>query len=216
MKSAFAGFALLALAACASPPVDENHPYQDYLLRKNLELPAPDSFDHCRAYGCQARDRVSLNKTEWAKVRQCFRNVRTAAGERAAISRAVGLLERQVGAKTGTSGDLGGTFRETGAYQLDCVDESTNTTSYLAMMQNDRLLKFHTLQSPTYRTPMTTMGNGKYWPHFTAVLTENKTRTAWAVDSWARDNGYRADIMKLEQWVRGEGPGEASDPRPKD
>lgn len=216
MKTAFAGFVLLALSACASPPVDENHPYQEYLLRKNLEMPSPDSFDHCRAYGCQARDRISLNKKEWSAVRQCFRGVKNPASERMAMSRAVGLLEREIGPKTGTSGDLGGTFRQTGPYQLDCVDESTNTTTYLAMMQNDKLLKYHSLQSPTYRTPMTTAGNGKYWPHFTAVVTEKKTNMAWAVDSWARDNGYRADIMPLDQWVRGEGPGESSDPKPKD
>lgn len=196
---------LVALTACASPPVDESRTYQDFFDSKGLSQPTPKSFQHCRGYGCVIRDDVSLTKEEWALVRRLLGTVNSATTERKAVSKAIGRLERIVGPKTGTDGDIGGTFRQTGADQMDCVDESTNTTTYLAMMQNDRLLKFHQVQQPTYRTPMTTMGTGKYWPHFTAVMTDKKTGVAWAVDSWARDNGFPAEIIPLKDWVDGAG-----------
>lgn len=138
-------------------------------------------------------------------MRQIFSVVRSAPAERVAIGNAIGRLERIVGPKTHTDGDIGGTFRKTGEDQMDCVDESTNTTIYLVMMQNDRLLKFHRVQQPIYRTPMTTMGTGKYWPHFTAVVTDNTTHIAWAVDSWARDNGFPAEVLPLRDWIDGAG-----------
>jgi hypothetical protein len=205
VRFALAALALLSLAACASPPVDERNTYQDFLSSKNLELPKPEHFQHCRGYGCVIRDDAQLSDTEWNAVRRIFDGVNSAAAERIATGKAIGLLERMVGPKTHTDGDLGGTFRETGREQMDCVDESTNTTMYLAMLQNDRLLKFHRVQRPTYRTPMSTMGTGKLWPHFTAVMIDKKTRIAWAVDSWARDNGFPAEIIPLKDWINGAG-----------
>lgn len=205
MRFALAVFALLFLAACASPPVDERRGYEDFLSSRDLKLPRPESFQHCRGYGCVIRDDVTLSKKEWASVRRVFNDVNSAAAERVATGNAIGLLERIVGPKTQTDGDLGGTFRETGAAQMDCVDESTNTTIYLSMLQKNRLLKFHKVQQPTYRTPMSTMGTGKFWPHFTAVMTENKTHVAWAVDSWARDNGFPAEVLPLKDWINGAG-----------
>lgn len=216
MRALLPFLALPLLAACVSPPPSDQHPYEDYLRKRDLTLPRPDDFQHCRAYGCAIRDRVSLDKREWNAVRKNFRGVKTAPAERLAIAKAVGQLERTIGPITNTNDDLGGTFRRTGADQMDCVDESLNTTMYLAMMENDHLLKFHQVRQPAFRTPMATMGNGKFWPHFTAVITDNKTDIAWAVDSWARDNGYRADVLPLSDWSRGLGPGEDSDPRPKD
>lgn len=205
MRRSLAILALLSLAACASPPVDEHRTYQDFLNSKNLVQPQPKHFQHCRGYGCVIRDDVSLSAQEWNVVRGNFSNINSAQAERVAIANAVGQLERIVGPKTHTDGDVGGTFRQTGGDQMDCVDESTNTTIYLSMLQNDHLLKFHRVQQPTYRTPMSTMGSGKFWPHFTAVMTDNKTHVAWAVDSWARDNGFPAEVLPLKAWVNGAG-----------
>ncbi|MDB5490471.1 MAG: hypothetical protein JWO78_320 [Micavibrio sp.] len=205
MRFVLAACILLSLTACAAPPVDERNTYETFLNSRNLSLPRPDHFQHCRGYGCVIRDDVTLSKAEWDAVTGVFRGVNSAADERVATGKAIGLLERIVGPKTGTDGDLGGTFRETGEKQMDCVDESTNTTMYLAMLQNDLLLKFHRVQRPTYRTPMSTMGTGKFWPHFTAVMTDKKTHAAWAVDSWARDNGFPAEILPLNDWVNGAG-----------
>ena len=85
------------LSACAATPPDEPHPYQDYLDHKGLELPKPESFDHCRGYGRAFRDRVSLGAQEWKKITKLFAKAKTAEDERAALSQAVATLEQIVG-----------------------------------------------------------------------------------------------------------------------
>lgn len=202
----------LTLAACAGSMPDEPYPYQDYLNQKELEVPDPDDFQHCRGYGCAFRDRVSLDRKEWQQVQNQFRDATTPEKERQAISRTIGMLEQKIGAKTGTSGDIAGTFGEVGTYQLDCVDESTNTTIFLAMLEKQKLLKFHKVSAPTTRTPITGMAGGRFWPHQTAVIFEIPSKEPYAVDSWFRDNGFPADIVRLDDWVYGWGPEDALNP----
>lgn len=194
------------LSACAAPPPGQPHPYEGYLNQKGIELPRPEEFQHCRGYGCAIRDRVSLNKKEWKQVAQNFKKVKTAEQERAAISRSIGWFERNVGEKTGTSVDVAGTFSKVGKFQLDCVDESTNTTIYLSMLEQKKLLKFHKVSRPTSRGPLTGMAHGRFWPHFTAVIYDAETGQPYAVDSWFRDNGQPADIVTIREWIYGWGP----------
>lgn len=197
----------VALGACAAAPAPgEPHPYEDYLNHKELQLPNPDRFQHCSAYGCAIKQQVSLTKTEWTRIAAPFKGVRSAAAERKAISKAIGEMEKIVGAKTATQTDVAGTFDKTGRGQLDCVDESTNTTITLAMMEDKKLLKFHRVSAPLARTLATTLGNGILWPHQTAVIYQNDTGISYAVDSWFRDNGSPADIVVTSDWVYGWSP----------
>ncbi|MBI2233552.1 MAG: hypothetical protein HYU57_00805 [Micavibrio aeruginosavorus] len=196
------------LSACAATPPDEPYAYQKYLESKDLRMPAAESFDHCRGYGCAYRDNVALSDTEWGKIAHPFRKATTAEAEREAISQAIAELEQIVGEKTGTSGDIAGTFGKVGTHQLDCVDESTNTTIYLAVMDKKGLIKHHSISGPTTRTPFTGMAQGRFWPHQTAVIFDNKTNAAYAVDSWFRDNGAPADVVPLHDWLYGWGPQE--------
>ncbi|MGZ9107435.1 MAG: hypothetical protein ACXW4B_01295 [Micavibrio sp.] len=200
---------MIALSACAGSMPDQPHPYQDYLNQKNLGLPETDDFQHCRGYGCAFRDRVSLDKNEWRQVKGQFRNVKNADQERQAIGRTIGMLEQKIGVKTNTAGDIAGTFDNVGKYQLDCVDESTNTTIYLALLEKHKLLQFHKVSAPTTRTPFTGMASGRFWPHQTAVIFETASGQGYAVDSWYRDNGFPADIVKLDDWLYGWGPDDA-------
>lgn len=197
----------LLLAACtAAPAPGDPHPYEDYLNHKELQLPNPDHFQHCSAYGCVTKQDVSLTKKEWARIAAAFKGVKSAAAERKAISKAVGEMEKIVGTKTATETDVAGTFDQIGRGQLDCVDESTNTTITLAMMEDKKLLKYHRVSAPLARTLATTLGNGILWPHQTAVIYENDTGTAYAVDSWFRDNGFPADVVATSDWIYGWSP----------
>jgi hypothetical protein len=116
------------------------------------------------------------------------------------------MLEQKIGAKTNTANDVAGTFGTVGKYQLDCVDESTNTTIFLALLEKNKLLKFHKVSAPMARTPFTGLAGGRFWPHQTAVIFENASGQAYAVDSWFRDNGFPADIVNLNDWLYGWGP----------
>ena len=194
---------LLALCACAGDIPGGPRPYNTYLQKYDLPMPSGRSFEHCRGYGCTYRDPVTFSKTEWRQVRNYFNAAASPRAERNAIAKSIGYLERQSGKKTGTSGDIAGTFTETGDYQLDCVDESSNTTLYLIMMEQDKLLKHHRVSAPAIRTAGTAAGNGFLWPHQSAVIFENKSSTGYAVDSWYRNNGAPADIVALDEWAKG-------------
>ncbi len=198
---------ILLLAACQTTSGAGNG-YQAYLDRKGLSAPTQERFPHCRAYGCHIVDSIQLTAQDWSAIAAPFTNIQTAEEERQSIAAAIGLFEQKVGARNGTSADKRGTFSGVGAgnTQHDCVDESVNTTIYLALLAQQNLIKFHTVASPVSRTPATTILSGKLWPHQTAVVIEKETGQRFAIDSWFHDNGAAAEIISLNQWYRGWNP----------
>jgi len=188
---------LLLLTACTTqaPSLDI------YLTHKGLEKPSKTTFQHCQGYGCKIIKPVALSKAEWKKIDKFFSPApKTAAAERHILSAVIGHFETLVGAKTGTSQDKAGTFGTLGDAQLDCVDESTNTSIYLTLLAQRGLLRFHTIEAPTMRLPIIHAGR---WPHQTAVIHETLTGERFAVDSWFHDNGAPADIIPLNLWKDG-------------
>ena len=189
---------VLFLTACGGGPAES---YQGYLAGRKVAQPERAKIAHCFAYGCQKISHVSLTDKEWKHIARIFKpKAKTSEAERKQIAKAIGLFERIIGPKDGTQGDIAGTFRETGPHQLDCVDESTNTTSYLALLESEGLLRFHQVNGPTMRVPIIHAGR---WPHQTAVITDTTTSTPYAVDSWFQDNGSDADIIDLKTWKDG-------------
>ena len=90
-------------------------------------------------------------------------------------------------------------MRGHGPYQLDCIDETVNTSLYLRFFDEKGLLKFHTIATPA-RRGMFIDGS---WPHNTAVVTDNKTGAQYAIDSWYGNNGDLPDIVPLQEWLDG-------------
>lgn len=196
---------LLLLAACSGKPGN----YSDYLESRQVGLSTPETVRHCHGYGCQRITNVSFAKRDWQQMKAVFRpKPKNAEAERQRISKVIALFEKKAGERAGTSGDVRGTFRKTGDFQLDCVDESTNTTTYLSLLESQGLLKFHTVKGPTMRFPIVHAGR---WPHQTAVIEETQTGTLYAVDSWFRDNGAPADIISLKEWKEGWKPADVHD-----
>ncbi len=173
---------------------------QSFADAELIEAPAPDHFSVCYGQSCREIVEVGLRPTEWERVRdQLSPPSRDAAGERARLAGAIALLEDLMGARTGTSADLGGTFAGAGkSGQMDCVDEATNTTTYLRMMDSDGLLRWHTVEDHAVR--------GFFifgWPHVTAVIRETQTGQRFAVDSWFHHNGVAPEILPLKTWRSG-------------
>lgn len=203
MRFLFLG--LLFLSGCAGAPGN----YKTYLEGRKVGLSTPEKIRHCHGYGCAFISDVPFTKADMKHIRAIFQPAsRNAEQERQRISQAIGLFERKIGPRDGTGNDIRGTFRETGPYQLDCVDESTNTTTFLSILENENLLKFHMVKSPTMRVPIIHAGR---WPHQTAVIEETATGTLYAVDSWFRDNGAPADIITLKEWKQGWKPADVHD-----
>jgi len=168
------------------------------------QTPSLSSFDMCHGGGCADVSRVSLTKEEWQKVVNVFDpKPINAEGERKAIANAIGLMEQIVGPKTGTDTDRGGTFGNSNySGQLDCNDESTNSTTYMKLMNQAGLIRFHEILDTKTRN---FFFNG--WPHTTAVIREKQADQSndksYAVDSWFYDNGKPAVIIPLALWKSG-------------
>jgi hypothetical protein len=153
----------------------------------------------CLDYHCDRTQAVLLDAETWLELRGLFAGVADADAERAAIRAAIALFERRVGALTGTWRDLAGNRAGAGEPgQLDCIAESRNTTTYLELLAEHGLLRFHRVEPRVERLRWLVMA------HWTAVVRDLKTDRAYAVDSWFLDNGQPPYIQPLESWLRGE------------
>lgn len=181
----------------------------DVFVRDDIVTnPTPIGFTVCHDNGCSSLGHVSLTPDQWQALRGLFHPLaRNAAEEREILRQAIALMEKIVGVATGTSSDKGGTFNG-GDGQMDCIDESINTTLYLTMFQNFGLMREHKVEDRATRGWF--IGG---WPHTTAVISETAvlreggSRQLWAVDSWFLDNGEPPFILPLEKWKSGWQPG---------
>lgn len=159
------------------------------------------SFNVCHQQGCAEQTALQLTPAEAQSILQGFTvPPTTAAQERSSVALAISRFEQISGPRTGTDRDLGGTFP--GAFragQMDCIDESTNTTTYLQLLDGAGLLHWHTVVKPVTRLPIPR----GWWPHTSAAIREDATGTEYAVDSWFDANGSAPHIVELKLWRGG-------------
>jgi hypothetical protein len=155
-------------------------------------------FFSCTDYHCDTGKMVSLTPGQWQSIRNLFSADSSPAEERENIRYAIALLENMVGAITGTWRDLAGNFAGAGQPgQLDCISESKNTSTYLQLMFDDGLLKWHEVEERQVRHPFI------FNTHWTAVIADRSNGERFAVDSWFRDNGQPPHIQPLADWLKG-------------
>lgn len=197
--------AAMLLVGCASQPVP-----QEFASAEEPEVAAavdreavPQAFAICRGYGCGQRDLVGLDTSAQGELRALFEPPpRDAAAERAAVARAVGFLEEVTGRALGTWADKPRTPMSLGdPTQLDCVDESINTSTALHLLRREGLLRWHVPAHPARRYAFLGFG-----VHYTAVLVERDSGQVYAVDSWFHANGVPAEVVALERWRQGWAP----------
>lgn len=166
--------------------------------------PRWESFQVCSGYSCTLQRPVALTASEWRQIRDMMLpRARNAAEERERLARVIGRFEQLVGPRTGTAGDLAGSAQGAGgdlSGQMDCIDESRNTTTYLALLEQQGLLVHHRLQPTARRYSL--LG----YPHNTAVIRAIAEGRDYAVDSWFFGNGHDAQIVPLSVWRRGWSP----------
>lgn len=166
------------------------------------QKPSLHGFDVCTGGGCAELKHVSLSDDEWQVIASIFTNARMAINaeqERDQIALAIGAFESIVGSKTNTETDLAGTFGNSDyPGQLDCNDEAINSTTYMRLMHQNGLLKFHEIEDMRTRN---FFFSG--WPHSTAVIHETASGERFAVDSWFYDNGFPATIVPFTAWKSG-------------
>lgn len=172
------------------------------ITRIYQQIPSLHGFDVCTGGGCVEVRHVSLSDDEWQSITNIFMNARmvsNAEQERDQIALAIGAFESIVGSKTSTETDLAGTFGNSDyPGQLDCNDEAINSTTYMRLMHQNGLLKFHEIEDMRTRNFFFTG-----WPHSTAVIHETASGQRYAVDSWFYDNGFPATIVPFTVWKSG-------------
>jgi hypothetical protein len=161
------------------------------------QTPSLQQFEVCQGGGCVQSNQLSISPAQWNTIAQTFKTKASKAEiERLQISKAIGELEKIVGAKNGTSTDRAGTFdNDEFPGQLDCNDEAINTTTYMRLLKQNGFMQFHEIEDTRTRNFFFTG-----WPHSTAVIREIKTGERYAVDSWFYDNGAAATIVPFAQW----------------
>ncbi|MCX5519595.1 hypothetical protein OSH10_14225 [Kaistia defluvii] len=162
---------------------------------------APVKIRYCHGYGCKMRSPVIFSSGDLQTLKRILdRGKASPAAERAAISRADQWYERKAGAATGTSKDGAKDTYElfTPLSEIDCVDETVNTTTLLEMLDRYGLLRHHKAGRPANRGFLI---DGRY-PHNTATITEKASGRRWVVDSWVRANAELPDIKPLDVWKR--------------
>jgi len=155
------------------------------------------AFHVCYDFECTSRQPVSLTDAEWLMIRRLFMPMPSSPdAERQRIRQAIALFETQVGRYTGTSADLGENPAETGKPgQMDCIDESTNTTTYLALLQDAGLLRWHTIGKRIMRRRWV------FGQHWGASIMDTTDGQRYVVDSWHLDNGEPPFIQKIADWL---------------
>jgi hypothetical protein len=197
-----AGAALLTLVlgACTH---DRTGPVSEHFESFQVTQPTSDAVHVCHSYGCRTQTKVRFGEAELAEIKALMTRTRkadTPAEERRAVAYAIGWFERHVGERIGTKADRAGMdFAASGdPTQQDCVDEATNTTSYMLILERNGLIKHHVVGTPFAKEDFTRGVSG--WTHWTGVLKENGTGQRYAVDSWIYENGENPAIVEAEKW----------------
>lgn len=193
LSSAFLAGALTLLTGCATP-------MESYLLTLEMDanrLATPGKFTVCHGNGCVIRSEVSLAGYHWGRVMGLFDEpAKSPARERKKISQAIAMIETIVGKKIGTHTDVGkNAYKYYDKGQMDCVDETINTSLYLRFLKKGGALAWHVVAGPLRR--------GFIRPHNTAVVSEIRSGDSYAIDSWFFKNGEEPAIVPVKDWLSG-------------
>lgn len=167
-----------------------------WFRERGTAVPKSDRLPYCHGFGCEFKTAVAFSEADIATLTGIFAKRRgSPADERLAINLADQWWEKKaegvIGAPPDKRGsELGDAHRQG---QTDCIDEATNTTTLLAWLERNGVLRWHHVRRPESRGAF-------LYAHATAVMTDKTTGIDWVADSWMRDSGDRIDVMPLEKW----------------
>ncbi|MEO0545762.1 MAG: hypothetical protein AAF035_02330 [Pseudomonadota bacterium] len=155
----------------------------------------------CSGYGCIISNRVTFGASDLERLRVIMDGGQASAEqEREVLAQAVGLMEIMSRAKGRYAKDNPKAWQiDKGKRgQMDCVDESLNTSAYLRYLHRNGLLRHHTPERGYSERGL--IIDGRY-PHKSATM-KDKAGTRWTVDSWYGATGDAAQIMTHAKWRR--------------
>ena len=191
--------ALVALPGCAYQPkglIDDH--YSTYKAR----LPEQNKVFVCSSYGCRTQTPFKFSSADLAEIRKIMSDKRTAtaAGERQATRAALAWMETRADKAVGTWQDRPGddAMGNGDPTQMDCVDVATNLSSYLLVLEHNKLLRHHQVGSVMVKEDFRRGLSG--WTHYAAILKEQRSAQQYAVDGWLMASGQPPEIVETEKW----------------
>lgn len=160
-----------------------------------------DEVTICYNYGCHTKAQVAYNDLQLDSLHQLLAAAGDARAEREAVSVAIGRMYGIAGEQTPVWRDKGANYADGGENgQMDCIDHSTNTDSFLRLLQAHGWLRFHQVLPPLRRVRFI------FAVHWAARIRERETQQVFVVDSWYFDNGHPAAVLTVEDWIAGKRP----------
>ena len=77
--------------------------------------------------------------------------------------------------------------------QMDCIDESINTSNYLKMFEQENLLRWHRVVERIQRRAL-------FDAHWASQIEEIASGARYVIDSWFQDNGMLPNVQKTLDW----------------
>jgi len=203
IRGVFLAMGTIVLAGCT---YEQEGPPGLHFKHFKTSAPANDVVTVCSAYGCQHQASFTFTPNDIRQISilmEAAHRENTAKAERKALGETIAWIERRVGPVTGTDRDRPGLdlMGSGDRHQQDCVDEATNTTSYMLVMERYGMLRHHTVVRPMAKGNMIL---GK-WPHWGAMIEERATGQKYAVDSFFYANGKPPVIMLADRWYIDDG-----------
>ena len=155
----------------------------------------------CSGYGCILKGQFAFSVQEISSLKNIMEpGHKSPEAERQAVATAISEMEKMARTHLRYKPDVEFSYQKYAGKrgQMDCVDESLNTTGYLQYLYAAGLLKHH--------KPLRTYAargliiDGRY-PHKSARMRDS-SGTDWAVDSWKGRDGARPEVMLLSKWYR--------------
>jgi hypothetical protein len=160
-----------------------------------------DEVTICYNYGCYAKAQVNYSDAQLESLQRMLAAAGDAATERTAISLVIGRMYAIAGEQTLVWRDKGGNYADRGENgQMDCIDHSTNTSTFLGLLQSRGWLRFHEVLDPVRRLRFFLA------VHWSARVRDKGTQQVYVVDSWYVDNGHPAIVIPVEDWRSGNIP----------
>lgn len=160
--------------------------------------PDPQRLRLCHGYACRFVTPVALSPDEWSVTRALFEPAAdSAAAERQQVGLAIAQLTLSAGRHAGIAvRQRRELVNRSDPSQLDCVDETVNTASYLTLLSRAGLLRWHRVGAPAHRGTLVTLDVAN-----TPVLIETDSGRGFAVDTAFADPGLTPYIVPIETWL---------------
>lgn len=186
------------VAGCA---YSGNGPVEVHYQKYKARMPEGDRVFVCSAYGCRTQTPFRFASADLANVKKIMAaGAASPAAEREATKKALAWMGHKADTAVGTANDRPGDDMAGNGDpgQMDCVDVATNLTSYMLIMERNKLFKHHAVGSMYVKEDIRRGWSG--WTHYAGILIENTSKQKFAVDGWLLASGKPPEIVEVERW----------------